>query len=262
MSNQQEKFESSYIEGRNSVLEALSSGRDINKMWILEPAEGQKLDRDLSAILREAKERKIVVSRVSRNVLNKMSTTGNHQGVIAQVASHDYVDIDDVLDAAFEKSNAPILLALDELKDSFNLASLLRISDAAGVDGIIIPKHRSIALNSIVSKLSAGAIEYVPVARVTNLSQTLRDLKDKHGFWVCGTDMEGYVDYDKADYSGPLVIVVGSEGDGMRKNIRQCCDFTVNIPMTGHVNSLNAAVATGIIVFEAVKYRRDKAKAD
>ena len=260
MSKEKDKVENSYIEGRNSVSEALSSGRDFNKIWILEPSDGQKLDRELVAILKEAKARKIVVTRVSRSVLNKMSETGNHQGVIAQVASHDYVDIDDVVEAAFKKSNAPILLALDELKDSFNLASLLRISDAAGVDGIIIPKHRSIALNSVVSKLSAGAIEYVPVARVTNLSQTLRDLKENHGFWVCGTDMEGSVDYDKADYSGPLVIVVGSEGEGMRKNIRQCCDFTVNIPMTGHVNSLNAAVATAIIIFEAVKYRKNKAK--
>jgi len=249
-----------YIEGRNSVTEAIRAGRQINKIWILEPADGRRPEPDLAKIMKEARDNKIVVVRASRSALNKMSTTGNHQGVIAQIASHEYADIDDIVAKAEEEGRAPLLLALDELKDSYNLASLLRISDAAGVDGIIIPKHRSIALNSVVSKLSAGAVEYVPVARVTNLSQTLRNLKEDHGFWICGTDMEGSVDYDKADYSGPLVIVVGSEGDGMRNNIRQCCDFTVNIPMTGHVNSLNAAVATGIIVFEAVKYRRNKAE--
>ena len=185
-----------------------------------------------------------------------MSTTGNHQGVIAQVSSHEYADVEDILARAEEEGRAPLIIAMDEIKDSFNFASLLRISDAAGVDGIIIPKHRSIALNSIVSKLSAGAVEYVPVARVTNLAQTLRDLKENHGFWVCGTDMEGSVPYDKADYKGPLVIIVGSEGEGMRKSIRSECDFCVHIPMNGHVNSLNAAVATGIIVYEAVKCRR------
>ncbi len=254
----EEEFKSSYIEGRNSITEALNAGHEINKIWILQPADGKKLDPDLVKILKECKERRIVTVRVSRTALDKMSTTGNHQGVIAQVASHEYADLEDIVAKVEEEGRAPLLLALDELKDSYNLASLLRISDAAGVDGIIIPKHRSIALNSIVSKLSAGAVEYVPVARVTNLSQSLRDLKDKHGFWVCGTDMEGAVPYDKADYSGPLVIVVGSEGEGMRKNIRQCCDFMVSIPMTGHVNSLNAAVATGIIVYEAVKYRKNK----
>jgi len=252
--------DNSYIEGRNSVSEALRADHEINKMWILKPADGRRLEPDLARILGEAKDRHIVVVRVNRQVLDKMSTTGNHQGVIAQIASHDYVDLEDIVSKAEEDGRAPLLLALDELKDAYNLASLLRISDAAGVDGIIIPKHRSIALNSVVSKLSAGAVEYVPVARVTNLSQSLRKLKEDHGFWVCGTDMDGSSDYDKADYSGPLVIVVGSEGDGMRNNIRQCCDFTVNIPMVGHVNSLNAAVATGIVVFEAVKYRRNKAK--
>ena len=244
-----------YIEGRNSVKEALRAGREINKIWLLEPSDGRRPDKELVEIFKEAKDRKIVVTKVNRNVLNKMSTTGNHQGVIAQISSHDYADIEDIVTRAEEEGRAPLLIALDELKDSYNLASVLRISDAAGVDGIIIPKHRSVALTSVVSKLSAGAVEYVPVARVTNLAQTLNELKERHGFWVCGTDMEGSVPYDKADYSGPLVIVIGSEGEGMRKTIRQACDFCINIPMSGHVNSLNAAVATGIIVFEAVKYR-------
>ena len=251
-------FDSSYIEGRNSVNEALNADREINKIWILKPADGRRLEPDLAKILNAANEKKIVVVRLSRQALDKMSTTGNHQGVIAQVASHEYVDIEDIVAKAEEEGRTPLLIALDEIKDSFNFASLLRISDAAGVDGIIIPKHRSVALNSVVSKLSAGAIEYIPVARVTNLAQTLRKLKEEHGFWVCGTDMEGSVSYDKADYSGLLVIIVGSEGEGMRKGIRNECDFMVHIPMYGHVNSLNAAVATGIIVYEAVKYRNSK----
>ena len=257
MGQDDNEFKSSYIEGRNSIKEALAAGHEINKIWLLKPADGRRLEPDLAKILNTANEKKIVVVRVSRAALDKMSVTGNHQGVIAQVASHEYVDLEEIVERAVNNGKVPLLLALDELKDSFNLASLLRISDAAGVDGIIIPKHRSIALNSIVSKLSAGAIEYIPVARVTNLAQSLRDLKDHHGFWVCGTDMEGSVPYDKADYSGPLVIVVGSEGEGMRKNIRNECDFMVHIPMFGHVNSLNAAVATGIIVYEAVKYRNE-----
>ena len=256
MNKGSEDFNSSYIEGRNSVNEALNAGHEINKIWILKPADGRRLDPDLAKILAAAKERHLVVVRVQRSALDKMSTTGNHQGVIAQVSSHEYADVEDILARAGEEGRAPLIIAMDEIKDSFNFASLLRISDAAGVDGIIIPKHRSIALNSIVSKLSAGAVEYVPVARVTNLAQTLRDLKENHGFWVCGTDMEGSVPYDKADYKGPLVIVVGSEGEGMRKSIRSECDFCVHIPMNGHVNSLNAAVATGIIVYEAVKCRR------
>lgn len=256
MNKGSEDFNSSYIEGRNSVNEALNAGHEINKIWILKPADGRRLDPDLAKILAAAKERHLVVVRVQRSALDKMSTTGNHQGVIAQVSSHEYADVEDILARAGEEGRAPLIIAMDEIKDSFNFASLLRISDAAGVDGIIIPKHRSIALNSIVSKLSAGAVEYVPVARVTNLAQTLRDLKENHGFWVCGTDMEGSVPYDKADYKGPLVIIVGSEGEGMRKSIRSECDFCVHIPMNGHVNSLNAAVATGIIVYEAVKCRR------
>ena len=255
-----DNIDNSYIEGRNSVSEALRAEREINKIWILKPADGRRLEPDLAKILNAANERKIVVVRVARTALDKMSTTGNHQGVIAQVASHEYADIDDILAKAAEEGRAPLLLALDEIKDSYNFASLLRISDSAGVDGIIIPKHRSVALNSVVSKLSAGAVEYIPVARVTNLAQTLRSLKEEHGFWVCGTDMEGSVPYDQADYSGPLVIIVGSEGDGMRKGIRSECDFMVHIPMYGHVNSLNAAVATGIIVYEAVRCRRNKGK--
>ena len=244
------------LEGRNAVTEALNAGREINKLWILEPSGGQRLDPGLAKILDEANKRKIVVIRSPRNVLDRMSQTHNHQGVIAAVASHEYVEIDDILKKAEAEGRQPLLVVLDELKDAYNLGSVLRIADAAGVDGVVIPKHRSIGLDSVVAKASAGAIEYVPVARVTNIAQTLRELKEKNGFWVCGTAAEGSTPYDKADYKGALAIVIGSEGEGMRDSVQKECDFLLSIPMAGTVNSLNAAVAAGIVVFEAVKGRR------
>ena len=244
------------LEGRNAVTEALNAGREINKLWVLEPSGGQRLDPGLAKILDEANKRKIVVIRSPRNVLDRMSQTHNHQGVIAAVASHEYVEIDDILKKAESEGRQPLLVVLDELKDAYNLGSVLRIADAAGVDGVVIPKHRSIGLDSVVAKASAGAIEYVPVARVTNIAQTLRELKEKNGFWVCGTAAEGSTPYDKADYKGALAIVIGSEGEGMRDSVQKECDFLLSIPMAGTVNSLNAAVAAGIVVFEAVKGRR------
>ena len=244
------------LEGRNAVTEALNAGREINKLWILEPSGGQRLDPGLAKILDEANKRKIVVIRSPRNVLDRMSQTHNHQGVIAAVASNEYVEIDDILKKAEAEGRQPLLVVLDELKDAYNLGSVLRIADAAGVDGVVIPKHRSIGLDSVVAKASAGAIEYVPVARVTNIAQTLRELKEKNGFWVCGTAAEGSTPYDKADYKGALAIVIGSEGEGMRDSVQKECDFLLSIPMAGTVNSLNAAVAAGIVVFEAVKGRR------
>jgi len=247
------------IEGKNAVFEALRSGREMNKLWVLNPAEGSHLDSSLAAILSLANDRKIAVMRVPRQSLDRISTTHNHQGVIAAVASHEYVEVSDIINVAKEADHAPLIVILDGLKDAYNLGSLLRISDAAGVDGIIIPKHRSIGLDSLVAKASAGAIEYVPVARVTNIAQTIRDLKDQ-GFWVCGTDASATTMYDKADYSGSMAIVIGSEGEGMRSLVRESCDFLVSIPMGGHVNSLNAAVAAGIVIFEATKKRKEGEK--
>lgn len=245
------------LEGKNAVSEAFNAGREINKIWILKPSDNAKLDHGLYKILSMAEEKKIVVNRVPRQTLDRMSQTHNHQGVIAQVASHEYCDVSDMIQMARDKGHEPLFVVLDELKDSYNLGSILRIADSAGVDGIIIPKHRSIGLDSVVAKASAGAIEYVPVARVTNLTQTLNELKD-NGFWVMGTDAEAEIDYDKADYSGALAIIIGSEGEGMRNTVKNCCDYLISIPMVGHVNSLNAAVAGGIIVYEAVRQRRLK----
>ena len=241
------------IEGRNPVLEALRAGRTINKLWVVKP-EGGRIDPTVARIVALAREKGVYFTEVPRITLDQMSETHNHQGVIAQCASHDYMEIEEIIRLAQEKGEAPFLLMLDELKDAYNLGSILRIADSAGVHGVIIPKHRSIGLDSMVAKASAGAIEYVPVARVTNLSQTITSLKEQ-GFWVAGTDAEGTIPYDKADYKGPLLIVIGSEGEGMAKNIREKCDFLLSIPMSGHVNSLNAAVAAGIVVFTAKRLR-------
>ena len=242
------------LEGRNSITEAMRAGREINKILALASAGDKKDDPGLSRILSEASKRKITVIRVKRDVLDKMSQTHNHQGVIAQVASHEYYDIDDIISKCRNEGRQPLLVVLDELKDAYNLGSILRISDAAGVDGVIIPRHRSIGLDSVVAKASAGAIEYVKVCRVTNIAQTLRDLKED-GFWIFGTDAEGSVSYDMADFKGATAIVIGSEGEGMRDHVRKECDLLVSIPMRGKVNSLNAAVAAGIVIFEAAKRR-------
>lgn len=244
------------IEGRNAVTEALAADREFNKIWILKPEGDKPLDHGLIRILDEANKRGIVVTRSPRAVLDKMSHTHNHQGVIASVAPHRYAELDEILDKCKEEGRPALLVALDEIKDAYNLGSILRISDCCGIDGVIIPERRSVALDSMVAKASVGAIEYVPVARVTNLAQTLTKLKEKENFWVCGTDMDADYDYHDADYSGNLVVVIGSEGDGMRDGVRKCCDFTVSIPMAGRVNSLNAAVAAGVVLFEAQAKRR------
>ncbi|MBP5493250.1 MAG: 23S rRNA (guanosine(2251)-2'-O)-methyltransferase RlmB [Clostridiales bacterium] len=246
------------VEGRNPVLEAMRAGRTINKLYVLKLTENARPDPVLSRIINMAKDQRIPIMEVPRASLDSMSQTHNHQGVIAQVASHEYVSIEEMLEKAESKGEAPLLLVLDELKDAYNLGSILRIADAAGVHGVIIPQHRSIGLDSMVAKASAGAIEYVPVARVNNLSRTLLELKEK-GFWIAGTDAEGTNMYFDDVWSGPMTIVIGSEGEGMSKNIKDKCDYLLSIPMSGSVNSLNAAVAAGIVVFEAVKQRR-KAK--
>ncbi len=242
------------LEGKNPVLEAFRAGRTINKLWII-AQDSKKQDPIIAKIISMAKMAQTPVLEVPKTTLDRMATTNAHQGVIAQTASHEYVEIDSIIEAAKEKGEEPLLIALDGLKDSYNLGSVLRIADAAGVHGVIIPKHRSIGLDAMVAKASAGAIEHVPVARVNNLSRTLIELKEK-GFWVYGADAGGQTTYDKADYKGSAVIVIGSEGEGISANISDKCDVLVTIPMSGEVNSLNAAVATGIIVFEAQNNRR------
>ena len=245
-----------HIEGRNAVYEALAAGRPINKLWVLSPEGGKKPDPALIKTMKLADDRGVPVTRVPRNTLDKMSDDKRHQGVIAAAAAHEYSDLDEVIAKVRSEGRDPFIVICDELKDSYNLGSILRISDAAGVDAVVIPERRSVAVDSNVAKASAGAVEYVPVCRVTNIATTIRDLKED-GFWIAGCDMDGDTTYDKADYAGSFAVVIGSEGSGIRDGVVKSCDFMISIPMTGHVNSLNAAVAAGIVIFEAARMRRE-----
>ena len=239
--------------GRNAVTEALKSGRGINKLWI---ASGDR-EGSVAEIAALAKERGIVVQYVERAKIEALAGGHRHQGVLAYVAPVPYAELDDILKAAEEKGEAPFLVLLDELEDPHNLGALLRTADATGVHGILIPKRRSVSLNATVAKTSAGAVEYVPVARIGNIAQTLKKLKEK-GFWVAGADMDGEKAYYEADLSGPLVLVVGSEGRGMSRLTKEACDFIVSMPMVGRINSLNASVAGSILMYESMRQRLQK----
>ena len=236
--------------GRNAVTEALKSGRGINKLWI---ASGDR-EGSVSEIAALAKERGIVMQYVERAKIESFAGGHRHQGVLAYVAPVPYAELDDILKAAEAKGEAPFLVLLDELEDPHNLGALLRTADATGVHGILIPKRRSVSLNATVAKTSAGAVEYVPVARIGNIAQTLKKLKEK-GFWVAGADMDGEKAYYEADLTGPLVLVVGSEGRGMSRLTKEACDFIVSMPMVGRINSLNASVAGSILMYEALRQR-------
>lgn len=240
------------LEGRNPISEALKAGRTIDKIWVAR-REGRQ-DPALARLIQQARQSGSVIQEVDRTALDRMAETRNHQGIIAQVAAHTYKDLDELLAEIAAKDESPFLLILAELQDSHNLGSILRIADAAGVHGVIIPQRRSVGLNSAVARLSAGAVEHVPVAKVNNLTQTLIGLKEK-GFWISGTDAGGDIVYSEADWSGPLAIVIGGEASGLSPSLGKQCDFLVSIPMRGQVNSLNAAVAAGIIVFEAARKR-------
>jgi 23S rRNA (guanosine2251-2'-O)-methyltransferase len=238
------------LEGRNSVMEALKAGRSINRIFV---AKGER-EGSISQIIALAKENRILIQEIDRAKLDAMSVTFSHQGVIALTAAKDYVEVDEILASAAESGRPPFLIILDEITDSHNLGSILRTANAAGVHGIIIPKRRAIGLTSVVSKASAGAIEYVPVARVTNIVQTIQNLK-KQNIWVVGTDSSGGQSYFEKDLTGPVALVIGSEGEGMGKLVRESCDFVVNIPMMGQISSLNAAVAGAIVTYEIVRQR-------
>lgn len=236
--------------GRNAVIEALRSERGINKILL---AEGDR-EGSVKEILSLARERGIVVQSVNRSKLEAVAGGLRHQGVLAYVSPVAYAELEDILKRAEEKEEPPFLLLLDELEDPHNLGALLRTADAAGVHGVLIPKRRSVPLNATVAKTSAGAVEYVPVARIGNISQTLRELKQR-GMWVAGADMDGEQTYYEADLTGPLVLVVGSEGHGMSRLTREHCDFVVRMPMAGRINSLNASVAGSILVYEVMRQR-------
>ena len=241
------------LEGRNPVIEALKSGRSINRILV---SKGEK-EGSIKHIIALARQKHIVIQEIDRSRLDAMSEKKSHQGVIALVAAKDYVDVDDILNAAADSGRPPFIIILDEITDPHNLGSILRTSNAAGVHGVIIPKRRAIGLTPAVSKASAGAIEYVPVARVTNLVQTIEYLK-KQNIWVVGTDAAAEKPYFDSDLTGGIALVVGSEGEGIGRLVKEACDFTVSIPMAGAISSLNAAVAGAIVIYEIVRQREEK----
>lgn len=241
------------LEGRNSVLEAIKSNRSINKILI---AKGNK-EGSINQIYALAKEKKIVIQEVDKSRLDTISTTFSHQGVIAYVAYKDYVEVEDILKVAEEKNEPPFIIILDEITDAYNLGSMLRTANAVGAHGVIIPKRRAVGLSSLVSKASAGAIEYVPVARVTNIAQTIDFLKSQN-IWIAGTDLSGKKTFYDEDLSGAIALVVGSEGAGIGKLVLDKCDYVLNLPMVGEISSLNAAVAGGIVMYEVLRQRTKK----
>lgn len=238
------------LEGRNAILEVLRSGRDIEKIMV---ARGN-VEGTIKRIVAMAADKGVVIQEVSRQKLDEISETKNHQGVIAIVSAHNYVDVDDILAIAQERHEDPFVLLLDGITDPHNLGAILRTAECAGVHGVIIPKRRSVGLNATVGKTSAGALEYMPVARVTNIVKTMEYLK-KQGLWIACADMKG-LDHFDTNMTGALALVIGSEGDGVSRLVKENCDFTVSIPMYGKISSLNASVAAGLLMYEVVRQRK------
>lgn len=238
------------LEGRNALTEALKSGRTIDKVFI---ASGET-DRALQRLAAEAKQAGAVVVSVDRRKLDAMSITHAHQGVIAMAAAREYATIDEILETARERGEAPLIVICDELSDPHNLGAIIRSAECAGAHGVIIPKRRSVALTAVVAKAAAGALEYMKVAKVTNLTAAIRELKEK-GVWIYGTAAEGSVPMYQANLKDAAAIVVGSEGDGMSRLVRDNCDVTVHIPMKGKISSLNASTAATVLLYEAVRQR-------
>ena len=238
------------IEGRNAVIEALRAGTAMDKIYL---AKGET-DAPLGHIASTARSKGIVVVEADRRKLDAMSATHSHQGVIAVAAVREYASVADILQAARDKNEPPLVVVCDELSDPHNLGAVIRTAEAAGAHGVIIPKRRSAGLTAVVAKTSAGAVSYLPVARVANLTALLKELKEE-GLWVFGTAADGATSLYQADLKGPAAIVIGSEGDGMSRLVREQCDFLVSIPMRGQVNSLNASAAAAVVLYEAVRQR-------
>ena len=241
------------VEGRNSVLELLESGKDINKIFI---TKGEK-HGSINKIIAIAKDRKIIVVEKDKRKMDEMAQTENYQGVIAQVPPFEYCEVEDILDYAKQKNEEPFVLILDQIEDPHNLGSIIRTAETAGVHGIIIPKRRAAQVNSTVNKTSAGAVEFMKIARVTNITDAIQKLKDA-GLWICGTHINAEKYYYDQDLTGPLGIVIGNEGFGMGDKVTKNCDFLAKIPMQGKINSLNASVSAGIIMYESVRQRKNK----
>ena len=242
------------LEGRNAVLEAFRAGRTIDKLFVLDGCQ----DGPVKSILREARKQETVINFLSRERLDQMSQTGKHQGVIAYAAAFAYAEVSDMLEKAREKGEDPFLILLDGIEDPHNLGAIIRTANLAGAHGVIIPKHRAVGLTSVVAKASAGALNYTPVAKVTNLGQTIEDLK-KEGLWFACADRGDDVMY-RQNLTGPIGLVIGNEGEGVSRLVKEKCDIIASIPMHGDIDSLNASVAAGVLAFEIVRQRMAKAK--
>ena len=246
----EENFESRIIEGRNAVLEAFRSGKTIDRLFVLDGCK----DGPVQTIMREAKKHKdTVVSFVKKERLDQLSETGKHQGVIAYAASYEYAEVEDILAKATAKNEDPFVIILDGIEDPHNLGAIIRTANLAGAHGVIIPKHRAVGLTATVAKASAGAINYTPVAKVTNIVKTIEELKEK-GLWFACADMGGTEMY-KLNLKGPIGIVIGNEGSGVSRLVKENCDMIASIPMKGDIDSLNASVAAGVLAFEVVRQR-------
>ena len=237
------------IEGRNAVLEALRAGKPIDKLYVLDGCP----DGPVRTIIREAKKGDTIINYVKKERLDQLSETGHHQGVIAMAASYEYATVEDILEKAREKGEAPFIFVLDNIEDPHNLGAMIRTANLAGAHGVIIPKRRAVGLTPTVARTSAGAINYTPVAKVTNLKQTMEQLK-KEGMWFVCADMDG-TPYYQMDLKGPMGLVIGNEGEGDSRLIKETCDFVASIPMKGDIDSLNASVAAGVLAFEIARQR-------
>ena len=237
------------IEGRNAVLEALRAGKPIDKLYFLDGCP----DGPVRTIIREAKKGDTIINFVKKERLDQLSETGHHQGVIAMAASYEYATVEDILEKAREKGEAPFIFVLDNIEDPHNLGAMIRTANLAGAHGVIIPKRRAVGLTPTVARTSAGAINYTPVAKVTNLKQTMEQLK-KEGMWFVCADMDG-TPYYQMDLKGPMGLVIGNEGEGVSRLIKETCDFVASIPMKGDIDSLNASVAAGVLAFEIARQR-------
>ncbi|WP_394922269.1 23S rRNA (guanosine(2251)-2'-O)-methyltransferase RlmB [uncultured Robinsoniella sp.] len=243
------RYEELTIEGRNAVIEAFRAGKPIDKLFVLDGCQ----DGPVRTIIREAKKHDTIINYVEKERLDQISETGKHQGVIAYAAAYEYAEVEDILKIAEEKGEAPFIILLDNIEDPHNLGAIIRTANLAGAHGVIIPKRRAVGLTATVAKTSAGALNYTPVAKVTNLAKTIEELKEK-GLWFVCADMGGEVMY-KLDLKGAIGLVIGSEGEGVSRLVKEKCDFTASIPMKGDIDSLNASVAAGVLAYEIVRQR-------
>lgn len=243
------RYEELTIEGRNAVIEAFRAGKPIDKLFVLDGCQ----DGPVRSIIREAKKHDTIINYVEKERLDQISETGKHQGVIAYAAAYEYAEVEDILKIAEEKGEPPFIILLDNIEDPHNLGAIIRTANLAGAHGIIIPKRRAVGLTATVAKTSAGALNYTPVAKVTNLTKTIEELKEK-GLWFVCADMSGEVMY-KLDLKGAIGLVIGSEGEGISRLVKEKCDFTASIPMKGDIDSLNASVAAGVLAYEIVRQR-------